>query len=216
MRLDIAVELCGDVVAQPLGIHFEIEIAQRVDTRAARFGHLVARDGDEAVDVNVVRRLVAGVLEHGWPEQGVEVDDVLADEVDHLRVGRGQEFLEAACLTIFLCLARIEIILQRGKIADRRVEPDIEVFSGQIGDRDAEVGRVARDVPVAERLVAFGVQPLPRLVDDLRLQPAGLLQPLAQEGHALLVRELEEKVIGRAQLGLRARERRVRIDQLSG
>src|SRR5256885_9174073 len=73
-----------------------------------------------------------------------------------------------------------------------------------------------RSVPVAERLVAFPVQPLPSLVDHLGLQPAGLLQPLTQERDAAFVRELEEKMIGRAQLRFRAGERRVRVLQLGG
>src|SRR5205823_14685723 len=101
--------------------------------------HLVARDGDEAVDVDLVGRLVTGKFQHRRPEQGVEVDDVLADEVDHLRVPRGKELREAARLAALARLAGIEIVFQRGEVADRRVEPDVEIFSRKAGDRDAEV-----------------------------------------------------------------------------
>src|SRR6266581_7844042 len=50
---DVRVELRCDVIAQPLRVHAEAEVAQRVDARAARFRHLVARDGDETVNVDV-------------------------------------------------------------------------------------------------------------------------------------------------------------------
>ena len=53
--------------------------------------------------------------------------------------------------------ALVEVVLQRGQVADRRVQPDIEVLARRVGDLDAEVGRVAADVPVASppcRLVA--------------------------------------------------------------
>ena len=91
--LDVGVQLGGDVVAQPLGVHAELEIAQRVDAGAARLGHLLAGNADEAVDVDVVGHLVgrAGELQHRRPEQGVEVDDVLADEVDLLGVGSAEQ-----------------------------------------------------------------------------------------------------------------------------
>ena len=49
---------------------------------AARFGHLLAERGDEAVDEDVVRRTCSsGEAQHRRPEQRMEVDDVLADEV---------------------------------------------------------------------------------------------------------------------------------------
>ena len=54
---DVPVELGGNVVTEPLGVHAEFEIAQRVDTRAAALAHLLAADGDEAVHVDVVRTL---------------------------------------------------------------------------------------------------------------------------------------------------------------
>jgi len=69
----------------------------------------------------VVRDLVAGVLEHGRPEQGVEVDDVLADEVDHLGAVCGKELGEAAGFAFRLCLSRIEVVFQRGKVSDWRI-----------------------------------------------------------------------------------------------
>src|SRR6266851_850302 len=198
----------GDVIAQPFRVHAEAEVAQRVDARAARFRHLVARDGDEAVNVDVVRRLVAGELEHRRPEQGVEVDDVLADEVDHLGVRRGEEFLEAARLAVLAGLAGVEIVFQAREIADRRIQPDIQIlFLPDVGNADAEVGRVARDVPVGERLLALALEPFLRFVRNLRLEPVRLVDPFAKKLLALGIGQPAEVVLGGLQYRLRARER---------
>ena len=152
---------------------------------------------DEAVHVDVVGHLAAGELQHRRPEQRVEVDDVLADEVNLLDVRRGEEFLEAAQLALRARLAAVEVVLERGEIADRRIEPHVEVFAGRVRNRDAEVRRIARDVPVAERLVAAAAQPFARLVGDRRLQPSRRVEPALQELDALRIGELEEVVIGR-------------------
>ena len=153
--LDPVVELGGDVVAQPLRIHPELEVALRADAGAARLRHLLARRHDEeAVDEHVGRRLALREAQHRRPEQRVEVDDVLADEVILLDVGRGHELVEAARFGRVRAAggAGIEVLLERRQIADRRVEPDVEVFARRVRDLDAEVRRIARDVPVVERL----------------------------------------------------------------
>src|SRR3972149_3697036 len=64
-------------------------------------------------------------------------------------------------------------MLEAGEIADRRIQPDVEVLSRRIRYGDAEVGRIARDVPVAECLVLLAVEPLLRPVSDLALRAAG-------------------------------------------
>jgi hypothetical protein len=50
----------------------------------------------------------------------VEVNDVLADEVQLLGVGCGEEFFERAVFAVGARLARVEVVFQRGEIADRR------------------------------------------------------------------------------------------------
>ena len=64
-----------------------IEIRARIDERAARLRHLRAVDGHEAVHVHRGRRAQARAVQHRRPEQRVEIDDVLADEVDHFGAG---------------------------------------------------------------------------------------------------------------------------------
>ena len=79
---DMAVQLGGDVVAQRLGVQPQLQVLQRVDAGAPALAHLVAAvDGQEAVNEDVVGRLAAAEMQHRRPEQRVEGDDVLANEV---------------------------------------------------------------------------------------------------------------------------------------
>ncbi len=77
-----AAELGRQVVAQPLGVHAELQVLQRVQAGAPALAHLLAVvDGEKAVHKHGVGHLAAAELQHGRPEQRVEGDDVLADEV---------------------------------------------------------------------------------------------------------------------------------------
>ena len=142
------------------------------------------------------RHAQAGAVQHGRPEQGVEIHDVLADEMHHLGTGfRGvlalDEIREADRPVRMLRIVRIAILAERGQIADWRVNPDVEIFAGFAGNFETEIRRVARDVPTAQ---AVG-EPFLQLVDDLALQAAGattLGQPILQ--HCLEVGELDEKM----------------------
>ena len=84
----------------------------------------------------------AGTVQHGGPEKRVEVADVLADEVMQFDVAVDLE----ECVDVETL--RIAERLQTAEVTDRRIEPDIEILAGIAGDLEAEVGRVARDVPV--------------------------------------------------------------------
>ena len=174
--LDLAIELRGQVIAQPFRIEPKVEIDIGTDARAARLRHLLAGKRDEAVNENVVGHLVrrAGELEHRRPEQRMVIDDVLADEVVLVDVGILQELRE-------IDAAIAQVRLETGEITDGGVEPDIEKLSGRIGDRNAEVRRVTRDVPISESLrLVLLAQPFARLVGDFRLQSA-VLRPRAQK-----------------------------------
>ncbi len=209
--LDAGVELGREVVAQPVGVHAQLEVAQRADAGAAALAHLLAADRDEAVHMDMARRLAAAEVQHRRPEQRVEVGDVLADEVHLLDRRVGQIGVEVAA-------AAVEPGLQRREVAHRRVEPDIEVFARRVGDLDAEVRRVAADVPVGQRRSAVGAgrEPFADLVEHFGLQPPRGLRPLLQELDAVRRAQAEEVVLAAAQLGCRARQRRVRVLQLGG
>ena len=84
---------------------------------------------------------LAGKVQHGGPEERVEVDDVLADEVDLLRLFVGEDAFEVEALLV-------AVVLERGEVADGGVKPDVEVLARSVGNGDAEVRFVAGDVPV--------------------------------------------------------------------
>ena len=211
--LDAAVELGGEVVAQPLGVHAEVKIGERADARAARLAHLLAVDRHEAVHVDVIGHAEGGAckVQHRGPEERVKVDDVLADEVNlfGIRVrelgGKVKPLLGA-------------VGLEACKVADRGVEPDVEVLARRIGNFNAEVGRVARDVPVGE---VAALEPLLVLGKHFGLHAvdavgALALRPLTQELDGARVGELEEVVRGGLQHWRRARERALGIDEIGG
>src|SRR3546814_18578994 len=95
--------------------------------------------------------------QHRRPEQAVEVDDVLADEVVQLGLAAGRKVLEEVRAVAFAQR------LEAAQVADRRVTPDVKVLARVAGDLDADVGPVAQHVHGAQ--AAFAHQPL---------QPPGL------------------------------------------
>ena len=80
-----------------------------------------------------------------------------------------------------------------------------------VGDLEAEVGRVAGDVPVGEA----GVEPLAQLVGRLLLHLGGQ-GPARQELHAARVGQAKEEVVRLPALRLGAGNRRVGRDEFSG
>ncbi len=133
-------------------------------------------------------------MQHGRPEQGVEGDDVFADEVVLLQAWGGH-------VGVVVFAALFQQVLQGGEVTDRGVQPDIKVFARCVGNLDAEVGRVAGDVPVAQAFalcairVGANAEPLLDLVGHFGLQLA-VLRPLFQKFHTARVGQLEEEVLG--------------------
>ena len=128
-------QLRGVVVAQIGGIEM-FEVGRGAHERASRFRHLLAVDREETVDMNLLGQAEAGRLEHGGPEQRVEIGDVLADEVVDFGVRVAPPVVE-------LLTGAIAPFKRRGHVADGRVEPDVPVVARAIGDFEAEVGRGA-------------------------------------------------------------------------
>ncbi len=110
-----------------------------------------------------------------------------------------------------------EPVLQRSQVAHRRVEPDVEIFARRVGDLNAEIRRVAADVPVAQADAALGIalEPFAHLVRHLGLE-AAVLRPVFQEGHAARVGQAEEEVLAGTQHGRGAGECRARMLQVGG
>ena len=101
---------------------------------------------------HIVRHFAARKLQHRGPEQGVKINDVLADEVILLDLIVGHEIIKGALLAVGFGFAGFEIGLEAGQITYRRVQPDIEILARLVGDLDAEVGCVAGNIPVVEIL----------------------------------------------------------------
>jgi hypothetical protein len=141
----------------------------------------------------------------------MKVEDVLADEVIELG-GR----IRPPVLVEIEPLAVAEI-LERAHVADRRVEPDVEILAGRVGDLEAEVRCESREMSQSVSLFSPTLaQPLLQLVGRFVLQPPFALRPAAQKGLAARIGKPEEKVLGLPQLGPGAGNRRIGVFQLVG
>ncbi|MNV17558.1 hypothetical protein D3C71_1083510 [compost metagenome] len=192
-----------EVVAQRFRCQAGIQVGAGHDEGAARLAHLGAVHGQVAVDVQPGRRAQAGAMQHRRPEQAVEIDDVLAEEVVQLgaAVG-GHHGLEV--------VARLGAqVLEAGQVADRRVQPHVEILARGAGDFEAEVGRVTRDVPRAQ--AAISVEPFGQLgLHAGQGHVAG--QPLAQE--ILETADFEEVVLRIADFRGGTGDHRLGVDQV--
>ena len=204
--VDVAGELCRVVIAEAGRIEV-VEVGPRQEEGAAALRHFLAVDGEKAVDPHLRRQGKPGRFEHRRPEEGVEVGDVLADEVVDLS-GR---FVGAAAVPPRLPGAPLgrRPLVGGGDVADRRVEPHIPVMPRRIGDLEAEVGGRAGDVPVAEWLAE---EMAGEVVGDPRVEGPGVLRPFAEE--ALHRLKLDEEMLGRADFGGRAGKGADGIDEI--
>ena len=143
-----------------------------------------------------------GAVQHGRPEQGVEIDNVLADKVVHLGGGiRLPEMLEINAFPVAQ-------VLETGEVTNGRVEPDVEVLAGCIRNLEAEIGRIAADVPFLQT----SIQPLGQFIGHLGLQrtAAGPVREKVRK-----FRQAEEVVLGFFVHRRGTGDRRAGIDQLS-
>ena len=110
-------------------------------------------DRDESVHIDVVGNAVGSAckVQHRRPEQRMEINDVLADKVNLLGIGRRKRFHKIH--PVFLAIG-----FKACKVPDGGIEPDIKVLSRSIGNFDTEIRGIARDVPV--RKVPFFSEPL--------------------------------------------------------
>ena len=152
-------ELGRVVVAQPLRIQLEVEVTLCGDECAPALRHLLAIDGEESVGEDAGGGAIAGQLQGGRPEQRMKIEDVLADEMNHLGAGRAcrRGIGERGEVDRRPVIAQVA---EAAQVADGRIEPDVKILAGRVGDLEAEVGRVARDVPVVEA----GIEPFADLV----------------------------------------------------
>ena len=146
-------------------------------------------------------RAIAHTAEHGRPEQGVEVDDVLADEMIELGAVTGLP------VSIEVIAAALAEHLEAGHVAHGRIQPHVEVFARLVGNLEAEIRCIAADVP----LLQPAVQPLAELVGDGFLQRAAACPGLEHVGEG---RQREEEVLGVFLHRSGARQCGARVDQV--
>ena len=153
----------------------------------ARLGHLGAVDRHVAVNEQVGRFAEAAAFQHRRPEQAVEVNDVFADKVVQLG---GRVFLPVLVEAGGVA-ALVAQVLKGAHVTDRRIQPDVEVFTRRVRDFEAEVRGIAGDIP----LLQAGLEPLLHFIRHLLLQRAAAgprLQHFAER------RQVEEEVLGLA------------------
>ena len=102
-------------------------------------------NGHEAVNENIIGNTIrlTGKVQHGRPEKRVEVHNVFADEVNLFRFLIIQELPEVKT-------DLLRVVHETGVVTHRSVKPDVEIFTGSIGNRNTEVGFITGNVPVAQ------------------------------------------------------------------
>ena len=134
-------------------------------------------------------RLEAGALQHGRPKEGMEVYDVLTDEVVEFifiavtggSMLPGPEAIEVKPLSI-------AVVLGGGDVANRGVEPHVKILVRLAGNLKTKVRTVPGNVPILQA----GIKPLLQFVRHRELRiplPDQHLEPF------LVVRQLEEVVL---------------------
>ncbi len=143
LQADVAVlperDLAHEVVAQRFGAHL-LDDRERVEDVAARLAHLLAADEQVAVDELAAGQVVAGAHEQRRPDDRVELEDVLGEEVERGPVAR-REVLPGARVG------------ERREVVDERVDPDVDDLLLVPGDGDAPGDAGAADADVLEALL---------------------------------------------------------------
>ena len=114
-----------------------MQIAFGRDEGAARLRHLGAIDGKETVGADAGWYAETAFVQHGWPEECMEIKDVFTDEVNQF--GFGIRFPVGVEIQAFF----FGECLEGTHVTDGRIEPHVKIFTRCIGDRKAEVRRVA-------------------------------------------------------------------------
>ena len=124
-------EFAGVIVSQVGRIQM-LEVLARPYLRPLALGHFFAIDGEKAMDVNEGREGVASRFEDTRPEEGVEVGDVLADEMMDLGVGTLPPVLELFAVAFAPLVGGCDV-------SDRGIEPYIPIVAGAVGNRETKI-----------------------------------------------------------------------------
>ena len=194
-------DLAEAVVAERVGAEL-VHHLERVQHVAERLGHLhvLARGvlhRQVAVDEQPLRERLAGGEQHRGPDHGVELEDVLGEDLQARRPQLGRA----------VALARAEG--ERRVVVEQRVEPDVEDVRGIPRDLDApgELGAAERDVVEAARDERARLVGARRGRDEVRAVGVEPLELLLEGGEpeepVLLLLAVERDAVDRAGVALR-------------
>ena len=109
----------------------------------------------------------AGTGQHGGPKQGMKIDNILADEMINLIFAvRFPVFIEIDTVVI------VTVMQEAGDVANRRIQPDVEVFIAGTRDQESEVGFVPGYISVSQARL----KPFLQFTGDVLVQ-VGFLDP---------------------------------------
>ena len=114
-----------------------IEIGPRHDKRASGFRHFLTIDSQESMCVNVGWFSKPRSMQHRRPEQGVKVENVLADEIVEFGI------FTILPIGIEVKILSITQIFEAGHISDGSVQPDIKIFVLFFWNFEAEIRSIS-------------------------------------------------------------------------
>ena len=119
------------------------EVCACLNLRTFAFGHFLAVDREETVDMHKLRKRITSGFQHAWPEQRMKVRDVLADEV----MDFGSLALPPIRQRLVVAFAPLPC---RCDVADWGIEPNVPVIVGTIRNGESKIRTRTRDVPVSQ------------------------------------------------------------------
>ena len=137
-----------------------VEVRAGVHKRSLGLGHLLTIYGEEAMHENLVRPLETGGMEHPRPEQAVEANDVLADEVIELYIAV-RTIARPVVLNVLAVL--LAPVLERCDISDGSIHPNVEELIRMSGNLKPKIWSVSGDAPATQRFL----EPFEKLVGHI-------------------------------------------------
>ena len=170
-----------------------LQIAFGGNKGAAGFGHLGTVNRQEAVGADARWDAEAAFVQHGWPEQGMEIENIFADKVHQLGIGiRFPVGVEIQAFFFSQCL-------EGAHVTDRRIQPDVKILAWGIWNGETKIGGITRDIPVAQFVLARRAQPFLHLIGRFVLQHRNTIRgapcEITQKLLAAWIRELEEVML---------------------
>ena len=141
--------------------------------------------------IHRIGRFAAAEVQHGRPKKRVEISDVFANEMVLF-------YIWVVDVSVVVHTDLAQVIFERSQVTNGRIEPYVEIFAGRIGNFNAEIRRIAADVPIAQAALAFFVfsKPFFDFVQHLGLQAASVVRPFFKKLNAARVGQFEEVMLG--------------------